>query len=145
MSQDRPQTILLVEDDERLLTMFASNLQVQGFTVLTATNVQQALDLCKNHPGSIDLLLTDLLLPNTGELQVKKDISHRSRMSGLDLMKQVLAARPHVRVLLMSGRSDNDLKTLGVFKEGRPLLRKPFGVDTLTEMVQQILQAPSPA
>ncbi len=145
MSQERPQTILLVEDDERLLTMFASNFQVQGFTVLTATNVQQALDLCKNHPGSIDLLLTDLLLPNTGELQVKKDIPQRARLSGLDLMKQVLAVRPHVRVLLMSGRSDSDLKTLGVFKEGRPLLRKPFGVDTLTEMVQQILQAPSPA
>lgn len=143
MSAIGTRTILLVEDDLRLLTLFSSGLQDQGFQVLTATSVQQALDVCTQHAGPIDLLVTDLLLPNTDELQLKRDNFQRSRMSGVDLMRQVLVARPQVQVLLMSGRSDNDLRALGVFKTGKPLLRKPFGVDTLLEMVQQVLGASS--
>ncbi len=139
----RPRTILLVEDDLRLLTLFTAGLQDRGFHILTATNVKEGLDVCNQYSGAIDLLLTDLLLPNTGELQLKRDTFQGVKKSGVDLMKQILAVRPQIQILLMSGRSDSDLRALGVFQTGRPLLRKPFGVETLVEMVQQMLSVRS--
>ena len=132
-------TVLLVEDNATILTLFSGTLKQEGFAVLTASSAQEAIQICKQHNGQIDLLLTDILLPNTGELQIKKDGLGQRRMSGMDCMREVRALRPDVRVILMSGRSDEDLKALGVFKEGWPLLRKPLRLETLVNTVHQML------
>lgn len=137
--QSTSKTILLVEDDSSILTLFSGTLRQQGYTVLTASSAEEALQVCRKYSGAIHLLLTDLLLPNTGELQLMKDKSQRSNVKGLDLMRQVVALRPQLLVLLMSGHPDDQLRTMGVFREKWPLLRKPLRVETLIETVRQCL------
>ncbi len=63
------QTILLVEDDSSILSLFSADLEEQGYHVLRATTSQEAIQICKRHAGPIHLLLTDILLPTNGALQ----------------------------------------------------------------------------
>ncbi len=139
LPQSTPKTILLVEDDSSILTLFSGTLRQQGHTVLTASSAEEALQVCRQYPGAIHLLLTDLLLPNTGELHLLNDKSQGSKVKGLDLTRQVLALRPQLLVLLMSGHPDDQLRSMGVFREKWPLLRKPLRVETLIQTVRQYL------
>lgn len=142
LTTSQSHTILLTEDDARVLTLYSATLRQEGFHVLTATNAQAALQVCKEYPDPIHLLLTDLLLPNTGEISLQTDRFQRRRKNGLDLMREVETLRPEIKVMLMSGHSDEALQALGVFREHRMLLRKPIRLETLVQTVQQILELP---
>jgi len=133
----RSQIILVVDDDSYFLAWLSTYLEGEGFTVLKAKDAQDAL-VRSQEPGPIHLLLTDLLLPPT-TLQLQTGKSAWQRMHGLELAKQIEARRPGIKVVLMTGHSEQELNALQIFREGRPLLRKPFRHDTLLWTVTAVL------
>ncbi len=134
----QPQTILLVEDDSFIKVLLSKDLQERGYKVLQANNSKEALQLCKQHAGPIHLLLTDLLLP-PNRMQMATSAVRQPSMHGVELMRCVVASRPDIRVILMSGHSDEELKAMQVFREGKPFLRKPINLDVLLRTVHEVL------
>jgi len=134
----QPQTILLVEDDPFIKVLLSKDLQERGYKVLQANNSKEALQLCKQHAGPIHLLLTDLLLP-PNRMQMATSAVRQPSMHGVELMRCVVASRPDIRVILMSGHSDEELKAMQVFREGKPFLRKPINLDVLLRTVHEVL------
>ncbi len=134
----QPQTILLVEDDPFIKLLLSKDLQERGYKVLQANNSKEALQLCKQHAGPIHLLLTDLLLP-PNRMQMATSAVRQPSMHGVELMRCVVASRPDIRVILMSGHSDEELKAMQVFREGKPFLRKPINLDVLLRTVHEVL------
>jgi DNA-binding response OmpR family regulator len=113
--------ILLVEDDVYVQYFIWKLLKADGFTVLTAGNGVFALEASRSHPGTIDLLLTDMEMP---------------RMSGLDLARNIRAERPGIKTLVMSG----DLRGREqVSVNGLPFLQKPFTVTALRDSIEALL------
>lgn len=130
--------MLVVDDDSYFLAWLTTYLESEGFTVLKAKDAQDALARNQD-PGPIDLLVTDLLLPpNTLQLQTGRPAWQR--IHGLELAKQMQAHRPNLKVILMTGHSEQELNALQIFREGRPLLRKPFRHDTLLWTVNAVLE-----
>lgn len=120
------ETILLVEDDDRLRALTARVLTAVGYTVLQAADGLQALDVVAGHPETIDLLLTDIVMP---------------RMGGLQLADRLRALRPGIRVLFVSGYSSewaDGGHTLG----DDELLQKPWTTDELCRRLRARLDAP---
>jgi len=101
-------------------------LQASGYTVLPAVDPAAALELSAQHTGPIDLLLTDVVMPE---------------MSGQELRQRLMSLRPRTRVLYMSGL-DEALDRHGVLKPGTFILRKPFRVGALGKKVREVLDAP---
>jgi CheY-like chemotaxis protein len=124
------ETILLVEDTETLREVIRETLEEGGYTVLLASNGEDALALSREHSGPIDLLLTDVVMPKLG---------------GGDLGRLLLALRPGLRVLYMSGYSDGAISQHGVLGEGILLLEKPFSVASLEHAVRAALDRPTAA
>ena len=120
------ETVLVVEDSEPVRTLVARTLEKSGYTVLTAESATAALRHCSRHPGPIDVLLTDVILPKT---------------SGPEIARRVHELRPTIRVLFMSGFTDDTLIRHGL-RPGRPvLLEKPFTPSTVLSRVRGILDA----
>ena len=134
----QPQTILLVEDDPFIKLLLSKDLQERGYKVLQANNSKEALQLCKQHAGPIHLLLTDLLLP-PNRMQMATSAVRQPSMHGVELMRCVVASRPDIRVILMSGHSDEELQAMQVFREGKPFLRKPINLNVLLRTVNEVL------
>ena len=124
-TQRRPveATVLLVEDAEELRELARRLLQRQGYTVLVASNADEALRLFEEHP-SIDLLLTDVVMPGS---------------SGPELTKQLVERRPALKVVYMSGYTEEAIVQHGVLKPGLAFLRKPFTSDTLERKISEVL------
>jgi CheY-like chemotaxis protein len=120
--------ILVVEDEVALRSLAERILGGAGYTVLTCGSAAEALEALGRGECSIDLLLTDVMLP--GALQ------------GHDLARVVLAARPDLPILFMSGYSRDALAHAGRLDEGVKLLEKPFTPEALTGMVRQVLDQP---
>jgi two-component system cell cycle sensor histidine kinase/response regulator CckA len=120
------ETILVVEDDVNVQELATQILAGHGYRVLAAGNGLEALRVSEDYGGSIDLLLTDVILP---------------KMNGRELTKRLQAQRPDVRVLYMSGYSDDLIAHHGVLDEGIVLLSKPFTMDTLLQKVRARLDA----
>jgi two-component system, cell cycle sensor histidine kinase and response regulator CckA len=137
-------TILIVEDDAHVLALFSKDLQEQGYTVLQAVNSQEALRICKQYSGPIHLLLTDLLLPPK-KMQLATQLAKQPCMQGLELVRNAMMIRPQIRVILMSGHSDEDLRAFNLSKQGKPFLRKPISLDILLRTVHQVLSRPPAA
>jgi len=121
------ETILLVEDDDRVREMGTRVLEGFGYTVLTAPDGRRGLELFRKHKSTVDLLVTDVVMPHT---------------DGLELAGQVRALRPEMKVLYMSGyagRGDAEGR-----KEGstHPLLPKPFTASRLAQKVREVLDEP---
>jgi CheY-like chemotaxis protein len=138
-------TILLVDDDRLILALYSTSLEKAGFTVLQAKHADQALAVCKNHPGSIDLLVTDLFLPPR-IMQLREPQASQTGMNGLALLKQVQQLRPRTRAIVMSAHSEQDVERMGAFKleqAGIPFLKKPFKPETLLNKVTEVLGRPS--
>ncbi len=132
-----PSTILIVDDEHSLLSLMGRDLQEQGFTVLKASSGEEALHHCQRYVGPIHLLLADIFLP--AEDQPSTNDSQTPSVHGLDLARQVTALRPHIQVLLISGRTDEEIFSLGGIKPGTPFLKKPFSSDTLIRKVREVL------
>ncbi len=118
------ETVLLVEDDEPLRTLAREILSIQGYTVLDATSPSEALRLAEAYPDPIDLLLTDVVMP---------------QMNGRQVADHLLAARPGLKVLFMSGYTDAAIVQHGVLEPGTQFLQKPFTPDGLSRKVRETL------
>ena len=126
-SRGGSETILLVEDDDRVRALVSNMLRKNGFTVLLASQGDQALEIAARHRGQIHLLLTDVLMPG---------------LNGRMLSERLTATRPETRVLYMSGYSDDEILRLGVKKAAAHFIQKPFSVDALVHKIRDTLAMP---
>ncbi len=125
------ETILLVEDEANLRYLARQFLEKQGYRVLDAADGALALQVAMAHPGVIHLLLTDVIMPG---------------MNGRELAQRVLQLRPGVKVLYMSGYTENVIGRNGTLDAGVRLLQKPFTLHDLKNKVREVLEsAPLPA
>jgi DNA-binding NarL/FixJ family response regulator len=131
-----PRTVLLVDDHPSIRLMISAGLKANGFCVLAASTGEQALDICRTHPGAIDVLLSDLgLTPN----ELKRDEGQSADdpiTNGLTLVKRALGLRPSVKVVLFSAHSDQNLTALGVFEQPWKVLRKPVDLQVLIRTIR---------
>ena len=116
--------ILLVEDAESLRKLAQRFLEAGGFRVLSAASGKEALDVATRSPTTIDLLLTDVVMPG---------------MDGRSLAEQLLPRQPKMKVLYMSGYTDTFIAGHGVMEEGIHLLHKPFTEQVLIRKVRDVL------
>lgn len=119
------ETILLVEDEQALREVTRRILTGAGYRVIVAANGPEALKTADTHSGPIDLVLSDVIMP---------------QMPGPQMVAQLLAQRPSVRVLLMSGFAQPILDAGGHLDEGMTLIEKPFSGPTLLAKIAQILE-----
>lgn len=119
------ETILLVEDEDSIRRLACRMLQRLGYEVLQAASADEALKLSDEYPGPIHLLLTDITMPE---------------MNGRELATAMVAERPDLRVVYMSGYTEEDLGPNGSAPEG-PFVQKPFSVDALTSTVRRSLDS----
>jgi CheY-like chemotaxis protein len=115
---------MLVEDDPAIRRMAARFLRECGYTVLEAANGARALELLQGKPYSIDLLLTDVVMPE---------------VSGRKLANTLLERFPRMKVLFVSGHTENTIVHQGVLDPGAAFLQKPFTQDDLAEKIRQVL------
>ena len=116
--------VLLVEDDLMVRTLAQRILEMEGHEVLTATNGKEALALCKEQEGHLDLLLTDVMMPEMG---------------GTELYEEVSPHHPDLKVLFMSGYSEEFIGKAGSDKAHLDLIQKPFTLTALQNRVREIL------
>jgi two-component system cell cycle sensor histidine kinase/response regulator CckA len=121
------EVILLVEDDASVRELARRTLERQGYTVLEASNGQEALRLFTQHVSPIHLLLTDVVMPG---------------MSGKALAERLTEIQPNLRVLYMSGYTDNVIVQHGELEAGIAFVQKPLSPSKLAAKVRQVLDAP---
>ena len=136
-----PQTILVVDDESAITKLCKTILQQAGFSVLDADDSSEALKICTQHEGSIDLLLTDLVLPPPG-FQLSSSSNQFPHVHGHELAIRALRIRKDLRVILMSGNIDQDLAGYGIRRGEFRFISKPFEPPALVALVRQTLQAP---
>lgn len=137
-------TILVVDDEPAITKLCKTILQQAGFSVLVAEGSSEALKICTQREGPVDLLLTDLVLPPPG-FQLASSSNQFPHVHGHDLVVRALGIRQDLRVILMSGNVDKDLAGYGIRRGNLPFLAKPFDQQTLVALVQQTLRAPQPS
>ena len=120
------ETILLVEDEAQVRAIVKRTLERGGYAVLSASSPEEALRLCETSLMHIDLLLTDVVMP---------------QMNGRELAERVRALRPTIKTLFMSGYTDDAILRHGVLDEGVPFLQKPVTPSNLTRKVRETLDA----
>jgi len=119
------ETVLLVEDEEAVRTLSRLILEGYGYTVLEAANGTEGLEIARDYPQPIHLLLTDVVMPGMG---------------GSDLASRLEAQRPGLRVLYMSGYTDDAVFRQGLLERGPVFLQKPFVPETLARKVREALE-----
>ena len=122
------ETILLLEDETAVREMAERQLTARGYRVLAVAKCTEALELAEQHDGPIDLLLTDVILP---------------QMSGPEVAARLGVFRPAVKVLYVSGYTDDALDGHGVLGPGIAFLAKPFTSVQLGRKVREVLDDPS--
>jgi CheY-like chemotaxis protein len=118
------ETILLVEDEDQVRRLTRTMLASKGYQVLQAANPAEAFQILGEHQGAIDLVLTDIVMPG---------------MNGVELATRVRDVYPEVRVLFMSGYTDNKVLNQGILAEGAAFLQKPFTSGVLNRKVREVL------
>ncbi len=121
---DGSETVLLVEDDAMFLELLREVLEGSGYTVLTAGEPARALELCDRHRGPLDLLVSDMVMPG---------------MTGADLAGRLVHRRPELKVLLMSGYTDEALEVRGAVDADRAFISKPFSTKDFVGTVRRLL------
>jgi len=120
------ETLLVVEDELGVLEVAAESLRLQGYTVLTAHSPAKALQLAQEYDKPIHLLITDVVLPV---------------MSGRELADYLMRLHPQIRVLYVSGYTENTIIHHGVLEEGVQLLPKPYTPAQLIQKVREVLDS----
>jgi two-component system cell cycle sensor histidine kinase/response regulator CckA len=121
------ETILLVEDEDTVRRTVSKILAMYGYEVLEAQNGRSALQLCELYRKPIDLLLTDVVMPE---------------MSGRELANRLASQHPEMKVLYMSGYTDDVIVHHGVLDQGTEFIQKPFTPDVLARRVRDVLDGP---
>jgi len=124
------ETILLVEDDETLRLLARRILQSRGYTVLDARDGEEALAICRRPETRIDLVATDAVMP---------------KMNGRVLAERLATVRPGLRVLFMSGYTDDDMLRRGIMDPRMAFLQKPFTPEALAKKVREVLDGSASA
>jgi signal transduction histidine kinase len=127
MSLAGDETILLVEDDARVRKLIAGLLKTRGYRILEAAGSEEAVELAKLHEGPLHLALVDVVMPE---------------MSGPELIRRVAPFHPAMRVLYISGYTEEAIQHHGIPESSGVFLRKPFNPDTLARKVREVLDAP---
>jgi PAS domain S-box-containing protein len=117
---------LLVEDEKGVRDLTREYLEMAGYQVLVAENGHTALEMAAMHAGPIDLLITDIVMPG---------------INGRELADRVRSARPEIKVLYMTGYTDQAIVRRGALNEGGVLLQKPFTLATLASKLREITSA----
>lgn len=123
------ETVLIVEDEIAILNLSKKMLEILGYRVLDAINPNQALSLAEKQDNTIDLLMTDVVMPE---------------MNGKDLADQLQKRHPELKVLFMSGYTANVIARHGVLDAGVHFIQKPFSMEELAEKMRQILENSEP-
>jgi len=124
LSQRGAETILLVEDEEAVRDLIHTVLAENGYDVIPARDPQHAEQLAATYAREIHLLLTDVVMPGT---------------SGRELASRITPHRPGIRVLFMSGYTENVITSGGMLEKGLAFLQKPFTPAVLVEKVREVL------
>ena len=120
------ETLLLADDEASILKVAKRILEGAGYRVLTASDGAEALKVAAAHPGRIDLLVTDMVMPQVG---------------GRELADKLRAVRPGLRVLYLSGYTDTAAARQGLMEPGAEFLQKPFSTDSLVRRVREVLDS----
>jgi two-component system cell cycle sensor histidine kinase/response regulator CckA len=131
-------TVLLVHDHPSIRLILGAALTAQDFTLLTAGSGAQALEICRDYPGTIDVLLSDVGLTAI-KLKREEAMQQHSLENGATVMKHALAMRPSLKVVFFSGHSDKNLTALGVSDQPWPILRKPCDLRSLLKALRVAL------
>jgi CheY-like chemotaxis protein len=118
------ETILLVEDEAVVRRLVAEILETSGYTVLQAGDGPSAVELLRRNNSSVDLLLTDVVMPG---------------MSGREVAQAVTSMRPGTHVLYMSGYTGSVIDHHGILEQGVAFLQKPFTAEDLTRSIRLLL------
>jgi CheY-like chemotaxis protein len=118
------EVVLLVEDENGVRELAREYLQMNGYTVIEAPDGATALDLASRHPEKIHLLMTDVVMPG---------------MSGRELADRMVKIRPRIKVLFMSGYTDQAVVHQGILDSDAVLLQKPFTMAALSSKLREIL------
>jgi CheY-like chemotaxis protein len=118
------ETVLIVEDEDMVRAVVHTLLTQSGYRVLEASQGQEALTISQQHAGPIHLLVTDVIMP---------------QMSGRELAERLGQTRPEMKVLFVSGYTDDDVLRHGVREESASFLQKPFTGDALARKVREVL------
>jgi CheY-like chemotaxis protein len=122
------ETVLVVEDESAVRSFTRMVLQRSGYQVIEASNGEAALSLSREHPGEIQLLVTDMVMPGMGGREVGEALEQM---------------RPGVRVLYLSGYTENAIAQRGTLGTELPFLQKPFTMEALLRKVRQVLDQPA--
>jgi two-component system cell cycle sensor histidine kinase/response regulator CckA len=120
-------TVMLVEDDASIGTLVANGLRKDGFTVLRAMNADEAIEIARSYTASIDLLLTDVVMPG---------------LNGRELAERITGMRGDIRVLYISGYSDDAILRRGIQTTAVQFLQKPFTMEMLSAKIRDVLTEP---
>jgi len=120
------ETVLLTEDEGAVRALAREMLEMNGYAVFEACSGEEALRIARQYPGPIHLAVTDVVMPG---------------MSGIELVKQLVALRPEIRVLLVSGYTNDTITRHRLSNEGYSFLQKPYTLEDLTRTVRSILDA----
>jgi two-component system, cell cycle sensor histidine kinase and response regulator CckA len=128
-SLEGAETILVVEDEEEVLPLIADALRSYGYVVLEAASGPEAIDVAAQEQGSIDLLLSDVVMPG---------------MNGRELSERLLSSRPTMKVLFTSGYPADTIIRHGIEHATTSYLEKPYLPDELARKVRDVLDSPGP-
>jgi len=124
------ETVLVVEDDDQVRAVVLSILRRAGYVLLEANGAAQALSLVEQSPQEIQLLLTDVVMPG---------------LSGPELARELKSRRPKLRVLCMSGYTDDAVLQHGILEAEMAFIQKPLTPDSLLRRVREVLESSEPA
>jgi PAS domain S-box-containing protein len=123
------ETILVVEDEDEIRDMVREYLERKGYTVVTANNGSEALQVAQRYKGSIHLLLTDVVMPQVG---------------GHELARQIKGMRPRIKILFTSGYPEHAALNENFTDQSAVILQKPYPLNTLASRIRQMLDTTEP-
>ena len=119
------ETVLLAEDDATIRRMIQLTMESEGYTILAATDGQEAIEISSSYEGDIHLLLTDVIMP---------------KMNGQELANTMLQSRPEMEVIFMSGYTDDAISHHGVLEPGVHFIQKPITPSILAKKLREVLK-----
>jgi CheY-like chemotaxis protein len=120
------ETVVIAEDNEGVRELTSDILTKSGYCVLTASNTDDLLQTIQDYNGSIDLLLTDVIMPG---------------LNGRELYDRLKDSYPSLKVIFMSGYTDDVIAHHGILEEGVDFIQKPFSVNILTDKLRKVLDS----